>query len=128
MHVEERIQAMTESVMRNSAIPKANRTELKRYIDFLRAKGLKDASIDVNLYALKYFLEALGNKNVKKAKKEDIVEAIRKIQTAKRSKTATPVNSKRGPTLSKNTIEHIKSTIKWFSSTYLATMKSILIV
>lgn len=100
--------------MRNSAIPKANRTELKRYIDFLRAKGLKDASIDINLYALKYFLEALGNKNLKKVKKEDIVDAIRKIQTAKRSKAAIPVNSRRGPTLSANTIEHIKSSVKRF--------------
>lgn len=117
MNVEEKIQSMTESVMRNSAIPKTNRTEFERYIEYLKEKHLKPASISLEIYSLKYFLELLGDKNVKKATRDDITKVVNKLNAVKSRWNS--ITSKESSKLSENTQQHIQSSIKRFYKHYL---------
>lgn len=114
MDVDERIKHNTELVMRNPTILKTNKVELQKYIQTLRANQLSQSSIDLELYAMKYFLEVLGKVDVRKVTNEDIVRVVNKINVLKRSKKSTVKNTQGITILSLSTREKIKTSIKKF--------------
>ncbi len=77
---DEQAQLQERLLFENPKILKVNREAAKRRIAGMVAKGTNPRTITRDIYTLKLFLEALGNKSYSRAKKEDIEQVFAKIE------------------------------------------------
>ncbi len=66
-------------------ITPATKRTTQDYLDFMRARGLTDRTIQKNLYCLSNFYKVIGRKDVLKLTKDDVMKAMAQIERTKYS-------------------------------------------
>ncbi len=77
---EEYLQKILNEINSSKNIPDKNKKAIKDYYTYIRGKGVKLRTKVLYFYSLKYFFEALGKVQYDKATRDDINEALAKIQ------------------------------------------------
>ncbi len=88
-----RSEKLIDAMENDKNISAATKKLLHRYVDFMRARGLEDNTIQKNLYCFAMFLKASGGKNPLRLGTEQVMNAIGTIERSKYSQN-TKMNAK----------------------------------
>ncbi len=84
---------LVAAMEKDKKISAATKKLVHRYVDFMRARGLENNTIQKNLYCLYMFLKASGGKDPLKLDKEQVMNAIGTIERSEYSQN-TKMNAK----------------------------------
>ncbi len=92
-YAAQRTASLLERISAEKAIASSNKKVVIEFVNFMRAKGLKAATIHKNLYCLVSYLKILGKKDALTATREDVESALAVLDSSKYA-TATKRNVK----------------------------------
>ena len=82
-YAAQRTASLLDRISKDKTIASTNKKAVNDFLNFMRAKGLKPATLHKNIYCLVSYLKILGKKDVLTVTKEDIESALAVLDSSK---------------------------------------------